>query len=298
MSLFGKWYSVLLAIIVMIAALTGCSPDQGMQDEEKESHYMEGKGLVNAMNYDGAIKAFEESLEANPHSAAAHYQLAMLFENQESDPAAAIYHYQQYLKFDPKSENLEIIQQHIASCKQQLAADVLQLPSAPAAQQQLEKLTEENRRLHDQLSQWQAYYAAQVAAAKSNSPVTPYRNLPTQGSQGNTTPTPATSVTPDDVTPQTGNTGLVNPNVTTGGTTIGTAGTTVANGNSTRRSTVPATSNPRPPTKPRTHTVASGETLASIARKQGVTLSSLEAANPTVNPKKLKAGQVINLPVQ
>ena len=67
MSLFGKWYSVLLAIIVMIAALTGCSPDQGMQDEEKESHYMEGKGLVNAMNYDGAIKAFEESLEANPH---------------------------------------------------------------------------------------------------------------------------------------------------------------------------------------------------------------------------------------
>ena len=40
----------------------------------------------------------------------------------------------------------------------------LQLPSAPAAQQQLEKLTEENRRLHDQLTQWQNYYAAQLAA--------------------------------------------------------------------------------------------------------------------------------------
>ena len=130
-------------------------------DEEKEPHYVLGKSRVNAMDYAGAIEAFEESLEANPHSAQAHYQLAMLYENQESDPAAAIYHYQQYLKFDPKADNAEVIRQHIASCKQQLAADVLQLPSAPAAQQQLEKLTEENHRLHDQLAQWQAaYYAA------------------------------------------------------------------------------------------------------------------------------------------
>ena len=158
MSFFGKWNPVLLAAACLVAA-GGCSPmDQGPLDEEKEPHYVLGKSRVNAMNYAGAIGAFEESLEANPHSAQAHYQLAMLFENQESDPAAAIYHYQQFLKYNPRAENAEIIGQHIASCKQQLAADVLQLPSAPAAQQQLEKLTEENRRLHDLLSQWQAAY--------------------------------------------------------------------------------------------------------------------------------------------
>ena len=186
----------------------------------------------------------------------------MLYENQESDPAAAIYHYQQYLKYDPRAENADIIAQHIASCKQQLAADVLQLPSAPAAQQQLEKLTEENRRLHDQLTQWQAYYAAQQAAAKTNPP---------SGQNNHAPPPPATSPTPDDVTAARPVT-TVNP--------------------------TPAPRQPVPPktVPPRTHTVARGETLASIARRHGVSLAALETANPGVNPRKLKAGQVLNLP--
>ena len=80
------------------------------------------------MDYQGAVEAFEESLEVNPHSAAAHFQLAMLYDEKESDPAAAIYHYQQYLKFDPNAENAEIVNQHIATCKQQLAADVMAMP--------------------------------------------------------------------------------------------------------------------------------------------------------------------------
>jgi LysM repeat protein len=48
--------------------------------------------------------------------------------------------------------------------------------------------------------------------------------------------------------------------------------------------------------KARTHTVAAGETLASIARKSGVSLTALQAANPGVTPKKLKVGQVLNVP--
>ena len=238
--------------------------DQGPVAEEKEPHYVLGKSRVNAMEYPEAIEAFEESLDANPHSAQAHYQLAMLYENQESDPAAAIYHYQQYLKYDPQAENADIITQHIASCKQQLATDVLQLPSAPAVQQQLEKMADQNRQLQqkvDQLNevvkQWNAYYANQQSAAKTNLPGPPNNFA---------APMPVTSQTPDDVTADTG--------------------------------TVAAAHKPVPPkvSKPRTHTVANGDTLASIARKQGVSLEALEAANPGVNPKKLKAGQVINLP--
>jgi LysM repeat protein len=40
----------------------------------------------------------------------------------------------------------------------------------------------------------------------------------------------------------------------------------------------------------------SGETFAGIARKQGVSLVALEEANPHVNPGKIRAGQVLNLP--
>ena len=48
--------------------------------------------------------------------------------------------------------------------------------------------------------------------------------------------------------------------------------------------------------KARTYTIKSGETMASIARKQGVSLTALQSANPGVNPKKLRAGQTVNLP--
>jgi len=271
MSFFGKWYPVLLAALVWLGG-SGCSPmDQGPEDEEKEPHFVLGKSRVNAMNYVGAIEAFEESLEANAHSAQAHYQLAMLYENQESDPAAAIYHYQQYLKYNPKADNADIVQQHIASCKQQLASDVLQLPSAPAAQQQLEKLTEENRRLHDLLTQWQNYFAAQQAAARTNPVVTPAYS-PAQNNYSS--PAQAASLTPEDVTP-------ANPNPQTPATPG-------------QRNSTPARAAIARPV--RTHTVARGETLASIARSGGVSLTALEAANPGVNPKKLKAGQVLNLP--
>ena len=161
-----------LFVICLGAALSGCAPAD--QDDEKEPHFVLGQSRVNAMDYQGAVEAFEESLEDNPHSAAAHYQLGMLYENQEGDPAAAIYHYEQYLKFDPTAENADIIRQHISACKQQLAADVLPLPSAPQAQQQLETLVEQNRQLQQQvaslqdtLKQWNVWYASEMAA-KSN----------------------------------------------------------------------------------------------------------------------------------
>ena len=288
MSFPGTWNRFLLAA-ALCATAAGCSQmDQSPLDEEKEPHYVLGMSRVNAMNYVGAIEAFEQSLEANPHSAQAHFQLAMLYENQESDPAAAIYHYQQYLKYDPTSQKAEIIAQHIASCKQQLAKDVLQLPSAPAAQQQLEKLTEENRRLHDQLSQWQAYYAAQQAAARTN-PVTTqqvnynYGQQPTSGAL-----TPVTSPTPDDITPLTGS--------TTPAPTATTARGTSSTSPTTHRTTTSTFTPSSSASRARTHTVVTGETLASIARKHGISLESLETANPSVNPRKLKAGQVLSLP--
>ena len=45
-----------------------------------------------------------------------------------------------------------------------------------------------------------------------------------------------------------------------------------------------------------TYEVAAGDTLAKIAKKNGVTLKALEAANTGVDPKKLKVKQKLNLP--
>lgn len=67
------------------------------------------------------------------------------------------------------------------------------------------------------------------------------------------------------------------------------------------RHSPPLTNNPGTgvgPTPPaaRTHKVAPGETLAAIARQRGVKLTALQAANPGLNPLRLRPGQTINLP--
>jgi LysM repeat protein len=242
------WNRTVFSIFAVCLGVTlaGCDPSSQNADDEKEPHFVLGQNRVNAMDYSGAVEAFEESLEANPHSAQAHYQLAMLYGEKENNPAAAIYHYQQYLRFDPKAPNADIVNQHIINCKQQLAADVLQLPSSSAAQQQLQQLSDKNKQLQDEVDKWRAYYASQ-STVKTNSPPSP----------NNFTPQPIAIATPSQ----------------------------------------PAPANPRPPvSKPRTHVIAANETPASIARKFGVNLNALLAANPGLQPTHLRVGQTVNLP--
>jgi tetratricopeptide (TPR) repeat protein len=258
---FGNrfWFGVL--VLWFGIALSGCTPsDQNQSDQEKEPHYVLGQSRVNAMDYQGAIEAFEESLEVNPHSAAAHYQLAMLYENKEPDPAAAIYHYQQYLKFNPSAGNADIIKQHIDSCKQQLAADVLPLPSTPAAQQQINQLIEQNQRLQDEVNRWRAYYASQMAA-QNQSPAAPNRVAPLP---------PANSASPSPAQ----NTSTPVGKVAEDHPVHSTASKTIT----------------------RTHTVVAGETAVRIARHYGISLDALLAANPGLEPRRMRVGQILNIP--
>jgi LysM repeat protein len=54
---------------------------------------------------------------------------------------------------------------------------------------------------------------------------------------------------------------------------------------------------PPPISQPGTeYVIAKGDTLAKIAKKNGVTLKALEAANPNVQPTKLKVGQKLTIP--
>jgi len=251
MSIFGRFNLCSVAMAGLLV-LCGCLPSgSGRLDDEKESHYVLGKSRVNAMDYAGAVEAFNQSLEVNPRSAPAHFQLACLFDTRVSDPAAAIYHYQEFLRLNPRADNAEVIKQRIYSCKQQLAADVLPLPSAPAAQRQLEDLAEKNRQLQTEVEKWRAYYAAQPNAPGLQTSV----GLVTRQPAADAVPVPDTGSAPAG------------------------AATTAA-----------------PIAQPRTHVVAAGETLAAISRKYGISLTSLQAANPGITPKKLKIGQVLNLP--
>ena len=266
MSIWIRFLSCALAVWFGIM-LGGCSPDQGRMDDEKEPHFVLGKSRVNAMDYQGAIEAYEESLEANPRSAAAHFELGWLYDQKVRDPAAAIYHYEQYLKRDPNAGNADVIRGRVDACKQELTLSVMALPSTSAAQQQLEKLVEQNRQLQAQVDHlnevvklWNAYYASQLTAAKSNEPA---QNISADVQQ---TPNPTQPT--QHVSPQ--------PN----------------NPTATRSATVTRATS----ATPRTRTVVPGETAAAIARKAGITLDTLRAANPGVNLSRIRAGQVLKLP--
>ena len=245
-------------------ALAGCLPTgTSSLDEEKEPHFVEGKSHVTAMDYTGAIDCFEQSLEVNPKSAAAHFELALIYYQKEADPAAAIYHCEQYLKLRPGADNTDTVKQLIMNCKQELARTVSLGPVTEKQQRELEKLVEENKqlsdenkRLNEEIARWRAYFAGRGPAGPTNPQVA--------GSAAGTAFAAATTRQPAS--------GLASGSPTN----TGRQAPTVSGA--------------------RTHTIKPGETPTMIARKYGVKLEALMAANPGLDPRRLRPGQTLSLP--
>lgn len=250
--------------VLMGGGLCGCLPaGSNPQEEQREAHYLAGKARVNSLDYRGAIESFERALEVNPRSASAHFELGWLFNEKEPDPAAAIYHYEKYLRLRENADNAELVRQRINACKQDLAKAVLPLPVTPNLQLQFEQQAEEIKRLKEELARWQAHASGQGRPASS--PASPVLVM--------TRPASAAS-----------------------GSVAGTGGVPVATGVD-RPGTSGAGMAAMPPSpRLRTYTVKSGDTPYAIARQHGVKLDALMSANPKLDPKRLRPGQVLHIP--
>lgn len=82
----------------------------------------------------------------------------------------------------------------------------------------------------------------------------------------------------------------INPNLISPGQVLNVPGATTPSATSTP--TTPFT----PPTNPSTYTVQRGDWIYAIARKFGVSVAALLAANPGINPNFVFPGQVLNIP--
>ncbi len=246
--------------------LSGCGPFEDSQlDEQKESHFLAGQSRVNSLDYRSAVEEYEKSLEVMPHSASAHFELGWLCEEKTGDPAAAIYHYQRFLEFQPNSNKADLVKSRINNCKMELAKTVSAIgPQPAAAPRDWDKVLAENRDLKAQLAQLRDSRPANPPAATAvpmaliTATVT---NAPRE---------PAGAVTAEA------------PRTAAAASPPGRAGAM----------------HPTAAASTRTYAVKAGDNPAAVARKFGVPLNALLAANPQVRPTHMLVGQVLNIPAQ
>ncbi len=259
-----KWRGTLWFICL---AFSGCyQGGEGQVDELKNPYFLTGKDRLAERDYKGAIEAFEKALEANSHSAQAHFELGVLYEQhsdqKEEDYVSAMYHYHQAIKLRPNDYPSDNARQRITYCKRELVKAESLAPVAQNLMRELDRLKEENHLLHKQLES--APFPVSSRTIAQTKPTN------TRGeSMGVTGPSPIP---------------LANGSVS--------SNRMPANVSSRERIT------PLPPvtTAARTHTVKAGETLYSISRQYHLKLDALLSANPTADSKRIKVGQVLAIP--
>jgi LysM repeat protein len=256
------------AILLLICfGLSGCfDPVEGPVDEQKNPYFQAGKERVSARDYKGAIEAFEKALEINPHSALAHFELGVLYEQHDEEEnhfVVAMYHYKRTVDLRPNAYPADNARLRIAGCRQELVKSESLAPVYQTMQRDLDRLKEENLQLRRQLEAWQAQAAGRIfppvnSASASN-----------QISSGaSPTRTAVVSIRND----------------------------ASINGSSATPPRDPAGLPPVAGGATRLHTVKQGDTPSSIARQYRVKVEALLAANPALEPRRLRVGQSINIP--
>ena len=202
----------------------------------------------------------------------AHFELGVLYEQHEADYAAALYHYNRVIKLRPSGYPSDNARQRIPACKQEMVkADSLAVMN-PAVLRETERLREDNQKLQREVATLQAKSSGRPAPVfATNAPV----SLPV--------PTPSASLSPRS-----------SPGATTGTAPAASSKVLTRSGAPARVTSLPP--QPDAVSRVRAHTVKTGDTMASLARRYGVSQNSLLTANPAIDPRRMKVGQIVNVP--
>mgnify|MGYP001375911970 CR=1 FL=1 len=272
----------LAAISLLIYAFCGCvPPGDEVADEQKDMHYQRGRSLSASLDFNGAIYEFEKALEVNPRNASAHFELGCLYEERTKDYVSAIYHYEKHLALQTNSPHIDQAKEHIRVCIRELAKAEYSPPDIQNLRKEIDRLNGENLVLRQQLDFVRTQLVTAVTARDSAIADAKDARAAAQAAQA----------TADSLAQAAKNSQSQLQNNYQNNYTRSAQPYT-----SSRQATSSSPTYP-PGQRPKTHTVRSGETLSSIAQTYNIrSLRSLLAANPKVNPKRLRAGQVINLP--
>ena len=254
--------------------LTGCDRlGGGPGSEQRETSFVEGQNFAIQGQKEKAISSFEQAVLANPSNASAHLALGDLYYGQLEFIDAA-YHYHRYVQLmERRGQRPDISAgDNLRNCEMQMAIKFSRELSRQQNDLEIENLrrqiTEKEgtiQQLRTELLQRSPTNQVAIAAAGGGASGRSTTSDPNPASRGVTQPP----------------TGPVEP--------------VLGGGSTNRPPTGGVAERPRAATG-RSHAVRSGETPSIIARKYGVTVKALMAANPGVNPNRLKVGTVLKLP--
>lgn len=281
-----SWRSIW--VLSLVAFLAGCTPQPEAQtDDQNEPFFVLGRKLVVERDFKRAVDSFEKTLELNPRHVGAHYEVALLYETKLNEPAIALYHYKQVLRLRPSGHPAEIVMARMKGCEQEIAKNVALVQVDPAVMAELERLKEENRRLQRDLETMRALASSAIPTVYTNAPP-PAPRATNRVDESRSTITPITRDRAGSTAPA--------PAITHRETNrINQVTSAPGTGRGAGQGTSPSPIITRP-TNTRIHYVKERETFSSIARRYGVGVASLRAANPAVNPEKLKPGQALQVP--
>ncbi len=248
--------------LILGLSFSGCSPATDAKiDEQKDPHYLKGRNRVSSLDYKGAIEEFEKALETNPRSAAAHFELGLLYEEQMKNFAAAIYHYERHLQLRPQSDYAEPVRQRIKACKSDLVRSEFIAPVNQGMQRDLERLRSENLLLKNEVEKLRAQLSSRPVGTNAISE-------------------PLISAQP-----------LSKPKIVSSNPTQNISAP-VSAPLAESKTTAP----PPAATVLRLYTVKSNDTVTTICKHYGIKLSQLLAANPAVDARRLRIGQTLTIP--
>ncbi len=273
----GPWGPASWVIVLSALLFGACSPDAFLvSDEDRDRNYQRALAAERLRDFEGAAEYYERALERNPRASNVHLSYASLCEGQLGRFAEAVHHYNRYLRLNPSDPKAEDIRRRVTNCTERLATSVPVVIRSETIARDLDAMRRENLNLRAQVTNLTALTLVLTNEVRRLSQELGIASAALQGAASASTPSRSGSSERSGTMPSRGGaTGVITPLPSARAVTP--------------RAPVPGT---------RVYRIARGDTMASIARRHGVTVSALRAANPSFNERRLLPGAVMRIPAR